>query len=476
MTRRYGGTGLGLAISKRLCEIMGGKMWVDSQANIGSTFHFTVIVPVETQAMEHSMRRETELIGHQVLLIVSNVNLRKCLTTELQTLGLNVRAIASNATIQQYLWQQHPFSLAILDIDSPELNISNLIAKIRVIPKQKYLPLVMLSSKGKHTLEVKQLSAEFTAFLHKPVHQYQLKNTILQTIRGSYFSNINSPSIIPSYSRLPTADWPIIDTQLAEILPLKILLVEDILINQKIALKMLHRLGYRVDVANNGCEALEALQRQLYDLVFMDIQMPEMDGWEATHRIRAEFSENAQPWIIAMTAHVYMGAREQCLVAGMNDYISKPISLEGLETVLKQYATQQNQTSPLPIHHDELIPINPSSVLDPSVLKDLYNMAGSDGAILIAELVQVYLEDAPVKIQDIKDAAISENQVKLKKAAHALRSPSVSIGAVGLGNICETLECKLENQSSVQISNLINQLDSEYQNLITALENFQKSC
>uniref|UniRef100_B8HJS0 Circadian input-output histidine kinase CikA n=1 Tax=Cyanothece sp. (strain PCC 7425 / ATCC 29141) TaxID=395961 RepID=B8HJS0_CYAP4 len=486
MTRRYGGTGLGLAISKRLSELMRGRMWVASQEGKGSTFYFTVIVQVDQSASQAAAIPLPELQDKSVLLFSGNASLRRSLTLQMQGLGLQVQTADGVGTVLHELHRQNHFDLAILDIDLPGFQPAQLASQIHGIPDHCCLPLVMLSAKGKSALEIKQVSTEFSAFLNKPVRHYQLTNTLIQIVQGGY--TIDPKATIPSFSRLPITIPPESEVSLAQTLPLRILLVEDIAVNQKIALQLLQRLGYRADVANNGLEALEALQRQVYDVIFMDVQMPEMDGLETTQHIRQDLQLSTQPWIIAMTAHARAEDRQACLHIGMNDYISKPLRLETLRQVLEQYQAPPGQVPPqtlpsISVPNPAVPPAQPSlaastgeappidqPAIAPQIWQQLNAMGGEATQEMLKELIEMYQEDGEKLIGAIKEALQSGDRVKLRQSAHALRSPSASLGALVLAGLCQTLE---ETESQILLERapqFIAQLEAEFNRAVASLQ------
>jgi PAS domain S-box-containing protein len=313
-TRRFGGTGLGLAISKRLCEIMGGSMWVDSQIGRGSTFHFSIQVaaslsnepiPEKTPSIEN-------LKGKSVLIVDDNATNRFILSRQTKTWGMQPYEFESGLEALSSLKSGNIYDIAILDMQMPDMDGLMLTAEINKLPKAKEMPLVMFSSLG--GLQQKSEEKLLAAFLTKPIKPALLKSTLAKVL-----------TLQPIPKATSTPSISLFDPEMASRYPLKILLAEDNLINQKVALRMLQRLGYRVDVAANGLEVLDAIKRQHYDLILMDVQMPEMDGVEATHRIRTQMNRPDDPWIIALTANALSGDRENYLAQGMNDYISKPM-------------------------------------------------------------------------------------------------------------------------------------------------------
>jgi len=321
-SRKYGGTGLGLAISKLLTGMMGGKLWAESTgvSGEGSVFHFTI----QTEAVEMPERSRRDVHGIQpilngksVLIVDDNATNRRILTLQLHNWGLQTRDSESPREALQWIKRGDPFDLAILDMHMPGMDGLTLAGKVRKLRDAEALPLVLFTSLGRREAEAS--FDLFAAYLSKPIKPSQL----FDTLAGIFADQ-------PAEEKRTAPAKVQMDPGMAKRHPLRILLAEDILVNQKLALRLLEQMGYRADVASNGIEAVQSVERQTYDVVLMDVQMPEMDGLEASRRICARWPLGQRPTIIAMTANAMQGDREVCLEAGMDDYVSKPIRTDEL--------------------------------------------------------------------------------------------------------------------------------------------------
>ncbi|HEV8255466.1 MAG TPA: GAF domain-containing protein, partial [Casimicrobiaceae bacterium] len=328
-TRKYGGTGLGLAISKRLSELMGGRMWAESEGvGKGSTFLFTINVPVAQLSPARArdfVGTQPELSGKRVLIVDDNATNRRVLALQTGKWGMSSRATESPAEALRWVEAGEAFDVAILDMHMPGFDGLTLARKIREHGAK--LPLVLFSSLGRR--ETGDIDKLFDAYLAKPIRQSQLFDTLVGLLVSE---------AAPKVAAAPAKAQ--IDRDMAARHPLRILLAEDNVVNQKLALRILQQMGYRADLASNGIEAVESVERQTYDVVLMDVQMPEMDGLEASRRIIEKWPESGRPRIVAMTANAMQGDREMCLAAGMDDYLTKPIRVDRLVEALTRVAAR----------------------------------------------------------------------------------------------------------------------------------------
>jgi PAS domain S-box-containing protein len=452
-TRRYGGTGLGLAISQRLTELMGSHITVTSEVGVGSEFRFTLraapaAAPVPTRRDLTGV--QPPLRGKRVLVVDDNATNRRILASHLEVWGMLARVTESPLEALGWLRGAERFDLGILDMHMPEMDGVALAHAIRGLANGSAMPLILFTSLGRR--EARAEEEGFAAYLHKPIKPSQLFDALISVLG-------DQPVHVPERGTVRTE----LDAEMATRHPLRILLAEDNVVNQKVATRLLGQMGYRADIAANGLEAVAAVERQTYDVVLMDVQMPEMDGFEASREINRRWPSK-RPRIVAMTANAMEGDRELCVAAGMDDYVAKPIRIEELVGALGRCQTRED-AAPRP--HAVAAPSAPAAdVVDRAVIDRLGESMGRDFAV---ELIDTFVADARDLLAAIQRALAASDRDGFRRAAHTLKSTGESLGAFALAALARELESIGQAGRLHEVGDRVDRLADLYERVAHAL-------
>jgi CheY-like chemotaxis protein len=453
-TRRYGGTGLGLNISMQLVKLMGGRLWVESESGEGSEFHFTVRFGIAADAPDQSWYKLEELASLPVLVVDDNNTNRRILEDVLTNWGMRPSMAPGGpealAVMDEAVSRGEPFQLALLDVMMPDMDGFEVAKRIRENPRFAGCTLIMLSSAGQTENSDRCEELGIARYLIKPVKQSDLRETVLRVMNSR------------SEPGQPVTFAPVEVEERRQ--SRRILLAEDGLVNQQVARELLQSRGHRVVVVNNGREAFEAVQRESFDLVLMDVQMPEMDGFEATEAIRqSEQTTGDHIRIIAMTAHALKGDRERCLKAGMDAYLSKPIQTKTLYELVEGVGASGQVDNDTPVDS-----VSAESIMDWEAAVD--RIGGRED--LLKQMVTLFFKEAGKLLPALHEAIGQKDSVKVRRLAHSIKGSASCFAAPAAISAATRVEFMGRDDDLTDVKEAFTVLEREIERLSQALTHY----